>query len=188
MVAESTPETWSVLEVSSFQLETVETFRPRIALVLNITPDHLDRHGTFAAYAAAKQVTQGFNVRSGVQTITFTSARPTSARFDLSADVREILLKHLSVATLKSTAILTAFTSLFNAFVIAAQMKMSGQILLALLALMLLGLLLVVWLVPKKVHLFSTRKLGMSFATRVVLVFCLYDLLLAALSYWRLQQ
>jgi len=54
MVAETTPETWSVLEVSSFQLETVETFRPRIALVLNITPDHLDRHGTFAAYAAAK--------------------------------------------------------------------------------------------------------------------------------------
>ena len=54
MVAESTLETWSVLEVSSFQLETVETFRPRIAIVLNITPDHLDRHGTFAAYAAAK--------------------------------------------------------------------------------------------------------------------------------------
>jgi len=54
MVAESTPETWSVLEVSSFQLETVETFKPRIAVVLNITPDHLDRHGTFAAYAAAK--------------------------------------------------------------------------------------------------------------------------------------
>jgi len=54
MVAESTPLSWSVLEVSSFQLETIETFRPRIALVLNITPDHLDRHGTFAAYAAAK--------------------------------------------------------------------------------------------------------------------------------------
>jgi UDP-N-acetylmuramoylalanine--D-glutamate ligase len=54
MVAESTAETWSVLEVSSFQLETIETFRPRIAVVLNITPDHLDRHGTFEAYAAAK--------------------------------------------------------------------------------------------------------------------------------------
>ena len=38
---------WNVLEVSSFQLETIETFRPRIALVLNITPDHLDRHGDF---------------------------------------------------------------------------------------------------------------------------------------------
>lgn len=54
MVAESTPENWSVLEVSSFQLETIKTFRPRIALVLNITPDHLDRHGSFGAYAAAK--------------------------------------------------------------------------------------------------------------------------------------
>lgn len=54
MVAASTPESWSVLEVSSFQLETIEAFRPRIALVLNITPDHLDRHGSFASYAAAK--------------------------------------------------------------------------------------------------------------------------------------
>ncbi|HEV2578057.1 MAG TPA: UDP-N-acetylmuramoyl-L-alanine--D-glutamate ligase [Acidobacteriaceae bacterium] len=54
MVAEATTETWSVLEVSSFQLETIQTFRPKIALVLNITPDHLDRHGSFEAYAAAK--------------------------------------------------------------------------------------------------------------------------------------
>jgi len=54
MVAASTEATWSVLEVSSFQLETVETFKPKIALVLNITPDHLDRHGSFEAYAAAK--------------------------------------------------------------------------------------------------------------------------------------
>lgn len=54
MVSESTSEGWSVLEVSSFQLETIKTFKPRIALVLNITPDHLDRHGSFEAYAAAK--------------------------------------------------------------------------------------------------------------------------------------
>ncbi len=54
LIAESRPGTWSVLEVSSFQLETVEEFRPRIAAVLNITPDHLDRHKTFAHYAAAK--------------------------------------------------------------------------------------------------------------------------------------
>ena len=45
---------WSVLEVSSFQLETVKEFRPGIAVVLNITPDHLDRHGTFERYAEAK--------------------------------------------------------------------------------------------------------------------------------------
>ncbi|HXS12893.1 MAG TPA: UDP-N-acetylmuramoyl-L-alanine--D-glutamate ligase, partial [Acidobacteriaceae bacterium] len=54
MVAESTPETWSVLEVSSFQLETIQAFHPNIALVLNITPDHLDRHGSFNAYSAVK--------------------------------------------------------------------------------------------------------------------------------------
>jgi UDP-N-acetylmuramoylalanine--D-glutamate ligase len=48
------PETVIVLEVSSFQLETVQTFRPKIAVVLNVTPDHLDRHRTFEIYAAAK--------------------------------------------------------------------------------------------------------------------------------------
>jgi len=48
------PETVIVLEVSSFQLETIQTFRPRIAVVLNVTPDHLDRHKTFEAYVDAK--------------------------------------------------------------------------------------------------------------------------------------
>ena len=47
-------ETVVVLEVSSFQLETIQTFRPKIAVVLNITPDHLDRHRTFAAYTTPK--------------------------------------------------------------------------------------------------------------------------------------
>jgi UDP-N-acetylmuramoylalanine--D-glutamate ligase len=53
-VAQARPETWIVLEVSSFQLETIVSFRPRIAVVLNITPDHLDRHGTLANYVNAK--------------------------------------------------------------------------------------------------------------------------------------
>jgi UDP-N-acetylmuramoylalanine--D-glutamate ligase len=47
-------ETVIVLEISSFQLETIQTFRPKIAVVLNVTPDHLDRHRTFEAYADAK--------------------------------------------------------------------------------------------------------------------------------------
>jgi UDP-N-acetylmuramoylalanine--D-glutamate ligase len=55
LVAKSNPETVSVLEVSSFQLETVEEFHPWIAVVLNITPDHLDRHGSFESYVAAKE-------------------------------------------------------------------------------------------------------------------------------------
>ncbi|MFZ0814482.1 MAG: UDP-N-acetylmuramoyl-L-alanine--D-glutamate ligase [Candidatus Sulfotelmatobacter sp.] len=48
------PETVIVLEVSSFQLETIQMFRPKIAVVLNVTPDHLDRHRTFEAYVDAK--------------------------------------------------------------------------------------------------------------------------------------
>jgi UDP-N-acetylmuramoylalanine--D-glutamate ligase len=44
----------AVLEVSSFQLEAVDGFRPRVAVVLNVTEDHLDRHGSLEAYAAAK--------------------------------------------------------------------------------------------------------------------------------------
>ena len=43
-----------VCEVSSFQLETTEAFQPRVAVVLNVTPDHLDRHRTFEAYLEAK--------------------------------------------------------------------------------------------------------------------------------------
>jgi UDP-N-acetylmuramoylalanine--D-glutamate ligase len=54
LIAQSTPQTVSVLEVSSFQLETVVEFRPHIGVVLNITQDHLDRHGTFENYAAMK--------------------------------------------------------------------------------------------------------------------------------------
>ena len=47
------PRTY-VLELSSFQLETIDTFRAHVALVLNITPDHMDRYPTFDAYATAK--------------------------------------------------------------------------------------------------------------------------------------
>ena len=48
------PGDWIACELSSFQLEHVESFRPRVAVLLNLEPDHLDRHGTLAAYRAAK--------------------------------------------------------------------------------------------------------------------------------------
>jgi UDP-N-acetylmuramoylalanine--D-glutamate ligase len=51
----STADTVHVIEASSFQLETTETFRPWIAALLNFSPDHLDRHPDESAYAAAKQ-------------------------------------------------------------------------------------------------------------------------------------
>jgi len=50
----STAETLHVIEVSSFQLEQIEQFRPWVAVMLNFSPDHLDRHRTVEAYAAAK--------------------------------------------------------------------------------------------------------------------------------------
>jgi len=53
-VAGSTPETFHIVEVSSFQLETTETFHPWIAVLLNLSSDHLDRHGSMEAYGAAK--------------------------------------------------------------------------------------------------------------------------------------
>ncbi|MFY9950503.1 MAG: UDP-N-acetylmuramoyl-L-alanine--D-glutamate ligase [Candidatus Sulfotelmatobacter sp.] len=48
------PESVIVLEVSSFQLETIQSFHPKVAVVLNVTPDHLDRHGTLEEYVNAK--------------------------------------------------------------------------------------------------------------------------------------
>ncbi len=54
LVGAVSPETWIVCELSSFQLEDVETLRPRVAVLLNLEPDHLDRHGTFEWYADAK--------------------------------------------------------------------------------------------------------------------------------------
>ena len=54
MVKTSRAGQWNVLELSSFQLETTETFRAHIGAALNVTPDHLDRHGTLERYADAK--------------------------------------------------------------------------------------------------------------------------------------
>jgi len=47
-------DTCTVVELSSFQLELIDTFRPNIGVFLNLTPDHLDRHHTLQAYGAAK--------------------------------------------------------------------------------------------------------------------------------------
>jgi UDP-N-acetylmuramoylalanine--D-glutamate ligase len=53
-VSGSTPDTFHVVETSSFQLEQIDTFHPWIAVMLNFSPDHLDRHPTVSAYGAAK--------------------------------------------------------------------------------------------------------------------------------------
>ncbi len=54
LAGSSTDETWTVVELSSFQLETIKEFRPNVAICLNVTPNHLDRYESFTDYAAAK--------------------------------------------------------------------------------------------------------------------------------------
>jgi UDP-N-acetylmuramoylalanine--D-glutamate ligase len=54
LVGVAKEEAWVVCELSSFQLEDVSTLRPRVAVLTNLEPDHLDRHGTFDDYAEAK--------------------------------------------------------------------------------------------------------------------------------------
>lgn len=55
VVASTSKENWALLEVSSFQLDHIDTFKPAISCILNITPDHLDRYeNLFAKYAASK--------------------------------------------------------------------------------------------------------------------------------------
>jgi UDP-N-acetylmuramoylalanine--D-glutamate ligase len=54
LIDSSSPGSWNVLELSSFQLEAIGHFRAQIGACLNVTPDHLDRHHTFEIYADAK--------------------------------------------------------------------------------------------------------------------------------------
>ena len=55
LLSKLTPDDYLVAEISSFQLETIQTFRPFISAILNITPDHLDRHGSMEVYIEAKK-------------------------------------------------------------------------------------------------------------------------------------
>lgn len=54
LVESSRDEGWTVVELSSFQLETIKDFHPEVAVVLNVTPNHMDRYESFTDYAAAK--------------------------------------------------------------------------------------------------------------------------------------
>lgn len=59
-------DTVTVGEISSFQLETIHTFCPKVSAILNITPDHLDRHHTMEAYVAAKEAIASKQTKSEV--------------------------------------------------------------------------------------------------------------------------
>ena len=85
-VDESTENTIHVIETSSFQLETTDTFHPWIAVLLNFSPDHLDRHGTVDEYAAAKtrifaqQTGEDWAVLNADDPLTLTMAKASRSR------------------------------------------------------------------------------------------------------------
>ena len=100
-----TDETATVAEVSSFQLETVDNFHPRVSAILNVTPDHLNRHHTMENYAAAKEAvamnqteedvcvlnyeneyTRDFGARCNARVVYFSSARELKDGFFLKDD------------------------------------------------------------------------------------------------------
>ncbi|MBO5473267.1 MAG: UDP-N-acetylmuramoyl-L-alanine--D-glutamate ligase [Lachnospiraceae bacterium] len=91
---DATEETVTVAEISSFQLETIEKFKPDVSAILNITPDHLNRHHTMENYVAAKEAitrnqtkeqvcvlnyeneyTRAFGARCPARVVWFSSAR-----------------------------------------------------------------------------------------------------------------
>lgn len=90
-------DTVTVGEISSFQLETVHTFRPAVSAILNVTPDHLNRHHTMEAYAAAKEAIASCQTKAEVcvlnydneYTRDFAKRCPAKAVFFSSKEVLE---------------------------------------------------------------------------------------------------
>ena len=105
LVASSKEEQWNVVELSSFQLESIQEFRAAISCCLNVTPDHLDRHGSVEAYAAAKArlfqtqtsfdravlnfddaMCRSFAQRTKAEVFWFSSSRPVPQGVSLEGD------------------------------------------------------------------------------------------------------
>ena len=87
-VDESTPEMIHVVEASSFQLELTQTFRPSIAVLLNLHRDHLDRHGGYPAYAAAK--TRVFANQTAADTLVVNADDPEVLRLARASRARQV--------------------------------------------------------------------------------------------------
>lgn len=96
-VGETSDRTITVAELSSFQLELIENFAPNIAVWLNLTPDHLDRHKTMAAYGAAKarifenQTAENFAVLNADDSASaaYAPKRPQVFWFSRKAEVKQ---------------------------------------------------------------------------------------------------
>lgn len=86
-IAAPTPPTCIAVELSSYQLETCSTFRPPIAIILGLTPDHIDRHPTMESYAAAKQ--QLVAAQTSDDLVIYDAENPWSRRIAESSKARK---------------------------------------------------------------------------------------------------
>jgi UDP-N-acetylmuramoylalanine--D-glutamate ligase len=93
LIEKSSDQSWSVLEVSSFQLESTHRFHPRIAVILNITPDHLDRHGGFENYALAKERIFSAQTAADMLVLNADNARAAEAAVRSAAQVYRFSLE-----------------------------------------------------------------------------------------------
>jgi len=93
LVDTSTDDTYTVVELSSYQLETIKEFRPQVAVCLNVTPNHLDRYDSFADYAEAKK--RLFMKQSATDTAILNADDEVTAGWaaDLRANVRLFSVK-----------------------------------------------------------------------------------------------
>ena len=87
---------WTIVELSSFQLETIKDFRPNVAVALNVTPNHLDRYDLFSDYAAAKhrifmnQTTDDLAILNADDEITLSWAKGLKANITLFSVKKEL--------------------------------------------------------------------------------------------------
>lgn len=89
VVGKMTPDEWAVLEVSSFQLDHCETFRPKVSVLLNITPDHMDRYGnSMERYAASKA--RIFQAQGEGDTLVYGADDPWTAKVIAQAKCRTL--------------------------------------------------------------------------------------------------
>jgi len=85
------PERVFVLELSSYQLDLALRLRPTVAVLLNITPDHLDRHGTFDAYVAAKRRLFALQNADGAAVVGIDDATSAGIAGELEAEGRPVI-------------------------------------------------------------------------------------------------
>jgi UDP-N-acetylmuramoylalanine--D-glutamate ligase len=107
------PERVFVLELSSYQLDLATGIAPRIGVLLNITPDHLDRHGTFEAYIAAKRRLFDLQPETGIAVIGVDDAPTRTIADELEAQGRRVI--RISAASELQRGVYASGTELVDA-------------------------------------------------------------------------